>query len=218
MIFDNNDRPGILLSSAIKRYADFFGVACGEKNILFTNNDSAYETAISLIQKGINVEAIIDNREEVDSKLLYEVEKNNIKIFKGYTVTNTFGYKRINRISIMQLSKDGQKVVGSKIDLSCDCLGCSGGWTPAVHLFTQSGGKLKFREEDQVFIPNIYPSDQLSVGSCNGDLTLDEILINTPNTLKEFLNIKNTEYDKLKFYLQSINQKEIFGYYHQIKF
>ena len=98
------------LSSAIKRYADFFGVACGEKNILFTNNDSAYETAISLIQKGINIEAIIDNREEVDSKLLYEVEKNNIKIFKGYTVTDTFGYKRINKISIKQLSKDGQKV------------------------------------------------------------------------------------------------------------
>ena len=39
---------------------------------------------ISLIQKGINVEAIIDNREEVDSKLLYEVEKNNVKIFKGF--------------------------------------------------------------------------------------------------------------------------------------
>ena len=49
LIFDNNDRPGILLSSAIKRYADFFGVACGEKNVFFTNNDSAYETAISLM-------------------------------------------------------------------------------------------------------------------------------------------------------------------------
>ena len=207
MIFDNNDRPGILLSSAIKRYIDFFGVACGEKNILFTNNDSAYETAISLIHKGISVEAIIDNREEVDSKLVYEVEKNNVKIFKGYTITNTFGYKRISRISLMQLSKDGQKVVGSKIDLSCDCLGMSGGWTPAVHLFTQSGGKLKFREEDQVFIPNIYPSDQISVGSCNGDLTLDEILINTPNTLKEFLNIKNSEYTNMEI-LSSINKSK----------
>jgi len=207
MIFDNNDRPGILLSSAIKRYIDFFGVACGEKNILFTNNDSAYETAISLIQKGINVEAIIDNRENVDSKLVHEVEKNNVKVFKGYTITNTFGYKRISRISLMQLSKDGQKVVGSKIDLSCDCLGMSGGWTPAVHLFTQSGGKLKFREEDQVFIPNIYPSDQISVGSCNGDLTLDEILINTPNTLKEFLNIKNSEYTNMEI-LSSINKSK----------
>ena len=198
LIFDNNDRPGILISSAIKKYADLFGVACGEKNVLFTNNDSAYETAISLFQKGINVEAIIDNREEVDSKLVYEVEKNNIKIYKGFTVVNTSGYKRINKVYIMKLSKDGQKVVGSKINLSCDCLGISGGWTPAVHLFTQSGGKLKFREEDQVFIPNTYPSEQISVGSCNGDLFLEDILINVPKALKEFLNIKRTEYEDIE--------------------
>ena len=200
LIFDNNDRPGILLSSAIKRYADLFGVACGEKNIFLTNNDSAYETAISLIQKGIKVEAIVDNREEIESKLLYEVEKNNIKVFKGFTIVNTNGYKKINKVSLMKLSKDGQKVIGSKINLSCDCLGVSGGWTPAVHLFTQSGGKLKFREEDQVFIPNKYSSEQISIGACNGDLTLEDIIENTPKYLKEFLNIKKTDYDNAEVF------------------
>ena len=198
LIFDNNDRPGILLSSAIEKYANFFGVACGQKNILFTNNDSAYETAISLFQKGIHIEAIIDNREDIDSKLIKETEKNNIKIYKGYTIINTAGYKRINKIIIMQLSKDGQKVVGSKKSITCDCLGISGGWTPAVHLFTQSGGKLKFRDEDQVFIPNKYPSDQISIGSCNGDFTLNEILSSIPEILKDFLNIKKTDYDNLE--------------------
>ncbi len=200
LIFDNNDRPGILLSSAIKRYADLFGVACGEKNIFLTNNDSAYETAISLIQKGIKVEAIVDNREEIESKLLYEVEKNNIKVFKGFTIVNTNGYKKINKVSLMKLSKDGQKVIGSKINLSCDCLGVSGGWTPAVHLFTQSGGKLKFREEDQVFIPNKYSSEQISIGACNGDLTLEDIIENTPKYLKEFLNVKKTDYDNVEVF------------------
>ena len=198
LIFDNNDRPGILLSSAIKKYADFFGVACGEKNIFLTNNDSAYETAISLIQKGINVKAIIDNRENVNSKLLYEVEKNNIKVFKGSTVVDTSGYKRISKVFIMELSKDGQKVIGSKTCLSCDCLGISGGWTPAVHLFTQSGGKLKFRENDHMFIPDNYPSNQLSIGACNGDMFLDEILANLTKSLKEFLNIDNTIYKNLE--------------------
>jgi sarcosine oxidase, subunit alpha len=207
LIFDNNDRPGILLSSAIKRYSDLFGVACGEKNILLTNNDSAYETAISLIKKGINVEAIIDNREEVDSKLVYEVKKNKVKIFNGFTVTDTSGHKRINKVSIMRLSNDGQKVVGSKIDLLCDCLGVSGGWTPAVHLFTQSGGKLKFREVDQVFIPNTYPSDQISIGACNGDLNLDEIMTNAPRSIKEFLDIKNIEYENVEI-LSSSNKSK----------
>ncbi|MDB3888759.1 sarcosine oxidase subunit alpha family protein [Candidatus Pelagibacter sp.] len=207
LVFDNNDRPGILLSSAIKKYADLYGVVCGEKNIFLTNNDSAYETAISLTQKGIKVEAIIDNREIVDSKLLYEVEKNNIKVYKGFTIVNTSGYKRINKVSIMQLSKNGQNVIGSKTNLSCDCLGVSGGWTPAVHLFTQSGGKLKFREDDQVFIPSIYPSDQLSIGACNGDLTLDEILTNVPKSLKQFLVIKKTDYENIEI-LSSSNKSK----------
>ncbi len=207
LIFNNNDRPGVLLSSAIKEYANFYGVACGEKIILFTNNDSAYETAISLLQKGINIEAIIDNREEIDSKLIKETEKNNVKVYKGYSVVNTYGYKKINKISIMKLSKDGQRVINPKINISCDCLGISGGWTPAVHLFTQSGGKLKFREKDQVFVPKVYPSDQISIGSCNGDFTLDEIFLNTPKNIKDFLNINKTEYDSIEVQSSFNNSK-----------
>ena len=197
LVFNNNDRPGILLSSAIKKYIDFYGVSCGEDNVLFTNNDSAYETALSLFKKGIRVKAIVDIREQPSSKIIEEVESNGIKIYKEYTVVNTEGYKKINKISIMQLSKDGQSVIGSKIDLDCDCLGLSGGWTPAVHLFTQSGGKLRFRDEDQVFIPNHYPSKQISIGSCNGDFELDEILNLVPTQLKNFLEIEKTEYENL---------------------
>ena len=36
LIFNNNDRPGIMLSSAIKKYSEFYGVACGSKNVFFT--------------------------------------------------------------------------------------------------------------------------------------------------------------------------------------
>jgi len=197
LVFNNNDRPGIFLSSAIKKYIDFYGVSCGENNVLFTNNDSAYETALSLFKKGIRVKAIVDIREQPSSKIIEEVESNGIKVYKEYTVVNTEGYKKINKISIMQLSKDGQSVIGSKIDLDCDCLGLSGGWTPAVHLFTQSGGKLRFRDEDQVFIPNHYPSKKISIGSCNGDFELDEILNLIPTQLKNFLEIEKTEYENL---------------------
>jgi sarcosine oxidase subunit alpha len=73
----------------------------------------------------------------------------------------------------------------------------SGGWTPAVHLFTQSGGKLKFREKDQVFIPNKYPSEQVSIGSCNGDFELDEIIKNSSDILKDFLKIEKTGFDNM---------------------
>ena len=198
LIFDNNDRPGIMLSSAVKKYADYYGVICGTKNVFFTNNDTAYESAISLLKKGINVQGIVDIREKSESSIVKEAQNLGIKIYWSHTIVDTHGYKKLKQISIMELSKDNQSFNGSKkITLDCDCLGMAGGWTPAVHLFTQSGGKLKYREEDQVFIPNKYPSKQISIGSCNGDFELEQIINNSVESLKNFLEIKKTDYDNL---------------------
>ena len=198
LVFNNNDRPGIMLSSAVKKYADYYGVICGNNNIFFTNNDTAYESAISLLKKGINVHCIVDIRENSNSSIVKEAQDLGIKIYWSHTVVDTHGYKKLKQISIMELSKDGQSFANSnKIVLDCDCLGMAGGWTPAVHLFTQSGGKLKFREKDQVFIPNKYPSKQISIGSCNGDFELDEIIKNSSDILKDFLEIETTGFDNL---------------------
>ena len=198
LIFNNNDRPGIILSSAIKKYSDYYGVVCGKENILFTNNDSAYETAISLFNKGIKINAIIDIREKVNSEITNHAEKIGIKIYNSYTIVDTSGYRRIKEVSIMKLSKDGQSVTGSKIKIKCNCLGISGGWTPADHLFTQSGGKLKFDNEDNVFIPSKYPSDQISIGSCNGEFDLNTIIKNFNQNIKNFLGIDKTSFEDLK--------------------
>ncbi|MDA9687836.1 sarcosine oxidase subunit alpha family protein, partial [Candidatus Pelagibacter sp.] len=195
LIFDNNDRPGIMLSSAVKKYADYYGVVCGKKNIFFTNNDTAYESAVSLSKKGIAVKGIIDIREKSESPIIKEVENLGIKIYWSHTVVDTSGYRKLKKISIMKLSKDDQSVTGPKINLDCDCLGVAGGWTPAVHLFTQSGGKLKFREDDQVFIPSKYPSQQISIGSSNGDFELNDLIKNSSTNLKKFLEIDKTDYD-----------------------
>ena len=205
LIFNNNDRPGIMLSSAVKKYVDYYGVICGEKNVFFTNNDSAYESAISLSKKGIKVDAIVDIREKSESLIIKEAENLDIKIYWSHTVVDTHGYKKLKQISIMKLSEDAQSVIGSRINVDCDCLGVAGGWTPAVHLFTQSGGKLKFRDKDQVFVPNKYPSKQISIGSCDGDFELDKIIKNSSSSLKDFLEINKTNYENLSV----VNSKEV---------
>ena len=196
LVFNNNDRPGIFLANSINKYLNFYGVSCGLNNFIFTNNDSAYETAISLFEKGISVN-MIDIRKKATSNIVKQAEKLGIKIYWNSTVTNTFGYRKINSIEIMKLSDDGSNVMGDKIKINCDCLGISGGWTPMVHMHTQSGGKLNFRENDQVFLPKDGYPNQISVGSCNGDFELDEIIKNTKNNIKIYLDIKNTDYDNL---------------------
>jgi len=209
LIFSNNDRPGIILSSSVKKYIDFYAVKTGENISLFTNNDSAYETAISLNKSGVKVKVIIDIRENSKSIISEQVEKAGIKILRGYTVIDTDGYKRIKSFDVKKLSKDGCSVIGNKIKYKCDCLAVSGGWTPMVHLFTQSGGKLKFRNDDNIFIPdeNKIPSEQISVGSSNGDFELDDVIINTIKSIKIFLGLDKTNYDKLNIECSKEKQK-----------
>ncbi len=197
MVFNNNDRPGIMLSSAIKKYSDFYGVACGRKIVFFTNNDSAYESALSLNDKGIQVEAVVDIRKQSETNLEKRVIDAGIKIYWEHTVVDTSGYKRLNNVSIMKLSNDGNSVTGNKISISCDCLGVAGGWTPAVHLYTQSGSKLAFDEDKKIFIPKKNNADQISVGSSCGDFKLDEILKNLNEKLKDFLDITKTDFENI---------------------
>ncbi len=153
MIFDCNDRPGIMLSSAVRKYANTYGVKCGNNISIFTNNDDAYETAITLHNKGVKVNSIIDIREKSGGSLPKKCNELGIQIYWKSAVIYTEGYKKINKIHIMHLSKDNSSVVGNKLKIDCDLLCVSGGYTPAVHLFTQSGGKLDYNEKKTLFLP-----------------------------------------------------------------
>ena len=207
LIFNNNDRPGIILANSVKKYLDFYGVSTGLNNIIFTNNDSAYETAVSLFEKGISVK-IVDIRKKSSSNIVKNAEDLGIKIYWNSTVVNTFGYKKIKSIEIMNLSEDGSNVTGNKHKIQCDCLSISGGWTPMVHMHTQSGGKLDFREIDQVFVPSEKSENHINVGSCNGDFELEEIVKNTNNKVKKFLNINEGGFDKISVLCSKESEKK----------
>ncbi len=204
LVFNNNDRPGIMLSNSVKKYLDFYGVSCGLNNVIFTNNDSAYETAVSFKEKGLSVE-IIDIRKKSNSKIVKNAEKLGIKIYWNSTIVNTFGYRKINSVEIMNLSEDGSNVVGDKNRINCDCLAISGGWTPMVHMHTQSGGKLDFRELDKTFIPNEIDQNHINVGSCNGDFELEDIINNTNNKVKNFLKVSESDFENISVF----NSKEL---------
>ncbi len=205
-VFHNNDRPGIMLASAVKKYIDYYGVRCGLENVIFTNNDSAYETALSLHKSGTKLNAIVDIRENSSSEIVNKVKSLGIQIYWNHTIANTKGYKRINKVTIMKLNDKGNDVIGKKIELNCDCLAISGGWTPMVHLFTQSGGKLKFDNKDNIFVPDKTNLNQLSIGSAKGDFELDDVLKNSIKDTKKFLQIENSNYDKID--VQCSKEKE----------
>jgi len=64
LLFEGNDRPGIMLSSSVRRLIGEFAVAPAQRLAIYTNNDSAYLTAIKARHAGMDVAAIIDTRAE----------------------------------------------------------------------------------------------------------------------------------------------------------
>jgi sarcosine oxidase subunit alpha len=57
-----------------------------------------------------------------------------------------------------------------------------------VHLFSQSRGKLIYRESDASFIPHKSFQEEISIGACNGTFELDKIFEETYNKMKKLLN------------------------------
>jgi sarcosine oxidase, subunit alpha len=193
MVFDGNDKPGIMLSSAVRKYLNHYAVKCGNNVVIFTNNDDAYETALSLNSKGIKIKAIVDIRDKSDGHLVKECIDQGLKIMWNHTVVYADGHKKINKIFVMKLSNNNNSVTGSKIKIDCDLMCMSGGYTPAVHLFTQSGGKLSFDEKKFYFYPDTTNLDQISVGACSGIFNLKKIIHDTNFKVNKFLgtNIEN---------------------------
>ncbi|MFC5386252.1 sarcosine oxidase subunit alpha [Aquamicrobium segne] len=173
MVFADNDRPGIMLASAARTYLNHYGVAVGKNVGIYTANDSAYAAAIDLKKAGVEIAAIVDLRDNPVGPLIDEARALGIAIHGGRGVVRVGGRLRINSMTVKSRSGgDGERTI------PVDALLMSAGWTPSVHLFSQSRGKVAFNEEVKRFLPGTYVQDCISVGACNGTdglaATLDE--------------------------------------------
>ena len=176
LVFSNNDRPGMMLASAISTYLKRYAVAPGSRAVIFTNNDSAYQTALDLAAAGIAVAAVVDSREDLYGNLPTRAQKAGIKIISGSVIVDAQGRKRLAGVTVMKLDKSGDGVTGRTSEIACDLLGFSGGWSPVVHLHAQSGGKARFDEEKACFVPGVSVQAEQSAGACNGSFSLADCL------------------------------------------
>jgi len=194
LIFGNNDRPGIMLASAAKEYMKIYGVLVGKKPIIFTNNDTAYNTAIEFKKNGINP-LVVDVRTNSESSAVQEAKNLNINIKFSHGVVNSKGYLRVNSATIGKLNRDKTDYENLE-NVDCDCICVSGNWTPTVHLSSQSGNKLKYDEKINSFVPNQPRQNESTIGSANGLFTLKESLeegFNKGYELSNKITKKNTK-------------------------
>jgi methylglutamate dehydrogenase subunit C len=161
--FENNDRPGIMLSGALRSYANRWGVAVGERVAVFTNNDDGLRSAADLQAKGIDVIVVVDSREGGD--LL-----PGIRHLRGAEVIDTSGRLGLKAITVRQAS-------GKIEEIAVDALGVSGGWNPNVNIHSHHRSRPVWDEGIAAFVPGADGPPGLSVaGAAAGVLSTHSAL------------------------------------------
>ncbi|WP_163836240.1 sarcosine oxidase subunit alpha [Spartinivicinus ruber] len=176
LVFGNNDRPGCMLASAVATYINRYGVVPGNKLVLMTTNDYAYQTALDWQATGREVALIVDTRANPQGELVKQAISKGIRVLTGHGVINVKGSKRVKAIEVAPLSADGHQLTGSAEQYECDTVASSGGWSPVVHLSCHTGSRPVWRDEIGGFIPGETHQAQWCVGGIQGTYSLEKAL------------------------------------------
>jgi sarcosine oxidase subunit alpha len=142
LIFGDNDRPGVMLASAIRAYANRWAALPGRRIVLATNNDSAYAVAGDLARLGLSV-TLVDSRDRLSGDLERDAHDAGVEL-------------RLARIPIRAMAgtlEIGTADMGDRERISCEAIGASGGWSPTQHLLSQRGIKPIWNEALACFLP-----------------------------------------------------------------
>ena len=166
LVFPGNDRPGIMLAGAAQAYLNRYGVRVGDRVVIVTACDAAYQAALDLHAADTVVAAIADLRSAPSGALPQAARRAGIEVLAKSTVLGTAGNLRVSAIALGEIDNRGYLRPTRRI--ACDAVLMSGGFTPSVHLFSQSRGKLVWNESLQAFVPHQSAESERSAGACRG--------------------------------------------------
>ncbi len=170
LVFADNDRPGILLAESVRVFLNRYGVAPGNRLVVATSGASAYQVALDAKSAGLDV-TLVDLRLEADcGPEVPRLRQAGVEVLTGHTVVGSKGRKRVSGLIVAPVESNGR--CGARRVIPCDCVGMSGGWTPAVHLFSQSRGKLRYDDGLDAFVPGTSAQAERSAGAAKGTYDL----------------------------------------------
>ena len=161
VVFADNDRPGIMLAGGARTFLHRYGVLAGRAAVVFTTDDSAYAAAVDLADAGVDVRAVVDARLQPPADWRAACARRGIPVRAGEVVTGTDGVERVSAALVAPPN-------GLPERIDCDLLLVSGGWNPAVHLFSQAGGTLRYDAALGAFVPGDVLARTIVAGSAAG--------------------------------------------------
>ena len=165
MTFDNNDKPGVMLNNAVRTFVEKFGVSPGKNIAIVTTNDDAYRTAEILLDAGVSIAVIADARTEL-SEAASRVKARGVTIDLATIPRQANGGKRVKSLTLQTLDGEITRTFG------CDCVAMAGGYSPDVHLASQTGVAPVWDDTLKGFVPPAPIRAERSAGASKGSFDL----------------------------------------------
>jgi sarcosine oxidase subunit alpha len=152
LLFENNDRPGVMQIACAHRLARSYGLLPGKEAVFSVGHDLGLEAAADLSDLGVKVHCVADARQEGQNPALVEaLAERGIPLHRGWVATCAHGSRRVKQVTLSTV----EGTVTRKID--CDLLAASAGLTPVTGPLTVAGATLTYDLHTGYFLPETLP-------------------------------------------------------------
>jgi sarcosine oxidase subunit alpha len=163
LLFENNERPGVMQVGCAHRLSRTYGIMPGDKAVFSVGHDLGLEAAIDLHDLGLKIACVADIREDGQTpELLLELAEREIPVFLGWVAAKAHGRKRVQAVTLSTI--DGMV----KRQLACDLLVTSAGLTPLTGPLTLVHAKIRYDHHTGYFLPVSLPEKIYAAGRMLG--------------------------------------------------
>jgi sarcosine oxidase subunit alpha len=147
LIFENNDRPGVMQIGCVHRLCRTYGLLAGECAVFSISTDPGLEAAVDLFDLGLGVLYVADSRTSgQDPALLEALAQRKISFFPGWVALKAHG-KTLHRVTL------GAVVGSRRLQVDCDILVASAGLTPAAAPLYLAQAEMRYDKRSCAFLP-----------------------------------------------------------------
>jgi len=145
-VFEGNDLPGVMLSTAVRRLINLYGVRPGNRAVVLSANQTGDAVVGDLRRVGLEIVKTLDAR-------------------KGHSVVSARGRKGVKQV----IDSSGQSH-------SADLLVVATGWTTPTSLLNMAGDRPVYDPRSARYMPSTLPDDVMATGGMVGDGSTQDLI------------------------------------------
>ena len=163
LIFDHNERPGVMQVGCAHRMARTYGLLPGSEAVFSVGHDLGLEAAVDLFDLGLKINCVADIREDGQNpELMLAMAERKIPVLKGWVAAKAHGGKKVEKVTLTTVEGTVKR------QFPCDLLVASAGLTPVTGPFILAQAKMGYDSHTGYFLPTTLPERMFPAGRLTG--------------------------------------------------